>query len=173
MKVLKLDLPYLWRKFSVWLLALSWVSGLLLGALAANASKDILTPLIYGSVLCDASILGLLCASLLPFLLSAFAVFLSEPWLLLIISTFKAFSFSFCASGVSLAFGQSSWLVRFLFLFSDLCLVPVLCIYWLRHISGRHTVRQWELPACLCAAAVVSCIDYCFIAPFLVSLMEK
>lgn len=173
MKFSKLNLSLLWARLSPWFLGVSWLSGMVLGTLTANATKDDLIPMIQSSICSPVSIIGLLAAALLPFLLSAFAVLMSEPWLLLIISTFKAFSFSFCACGVSLAFGQSGWLVRFLFLFSDLCLVPLLYFYWLRHISGNIKVRQWELPICLCAAAAIGGIDYCFIAPFLVSLMEK
>lgn len=125
------------------------------------------------SVKCSVSIPGLLTAAVLPFLLSAFAVRLSEPWLLLIISAFKAFSFSFCACGVSLAFGQSSWLVRFLFLFSDLCVIPLLYFYWVRHIRGGRSTVRWELPVFIGAAAAIGWVDYCFIAPFLVSIIER
>lgn len=168
----KPDLMLFWRKTSPWLLALSWIIGMLLGIPAALAASEFLVPMMRGSVSYPVSIPGLLAATLLPFLISAYAVSLSEPWLLLFISTIKAFGFSFCACGVSLAFGQSSWLVRFLFLFSDHCLIPVLYLYWLRHIRGESMVTSWELPACIGTALAVGSIDYCLIAPFLVSLIE-
>ena len=167
----RMDLRSLWRKFSPWLLALSWFSGMLLGTCAALATSEFLVPMMRQSVTRSVSIPGLLAASVVPFLFSAFAISLSEPWLLLIISTLKAFGFSFCACGVSLAFGQSSWLVRFLFLFSDHCLIPVMYLYWLRHIKGQVKTCFWEPAGCIGAALLVGCIDYCLVAPFLVSLI--
>lgn len=173
MRLIKTDAVSIWRKTSPWLLALSWFLGMLLGVPAALAASEFLVPMMHESVQCSVSITGLLASTLLPFLLSAYAVSLSEPWLLLIISALKAFGFSYCACGVSLAFGQSSWLVRFLFLFSDHCLIPVLYLYWLRHIHGQTKTSVWELPACIGAALLVGSIDYCLIAPFLVSLIES
>lgn len=173
MRLIKTDAVSIWRKTSPWLLALSWFLGMLLGVPAALAASEFLVPMMHESVQCSVSITGLLASTLLPFLLSAYAVSLSEPWLLLIISALKAFGFSYCACGVSLAFGQSSWLVRFLFLFSDHCLIPVLYLYWLRHIHGQTKAAVWELPACIGAALLVGSIDYCLIAPFLVSLIES
>ena len=167
------DLTSFWRKYGPLFLALSWFVGMLLGISAALTASEFLVPMMRESVKCSASIPGLLAATLLPFLLSAYAVSLSEPWLLLIISALKAFGFSFCASGVSLAFGQSSWLVRFLFLFSDHCLIPVLYLYLLRHIRGHTELKAWEFPVCIGSALLVGTIDYCLIAPFLVTLIES
>lgn len=173
MRLTRTEVMSFWRKTSPWLLALSWLVGMLLGISAALAASEFLVPMMRESVKCSVSITGLLAATLLPFLLSAYAVSLSEPWLLLIISALKAFGFGYCASGVSLAFGQSSWLVRFLFLFSDHCLIPVLYLYWLRHIRGQTKAAVWELPACVGFALLVGSIDYCLIAPFLVTLIES
>ncbi|MBQ7415636.1 MAG: hypothetical protein IJW14_01200 [Oscillospiraceae bacterium] len=161
-----------WRTSAPWLLGIGWLLGIVLGGLSAAQAEDVLVPLIRDGAGRYASVVGLLATTLLPFLLSAFAVSLSEPWLLLIISTCKAFSFAFCAFGVSLAFGPSGWLVRFLFLFSDLCLIPLLYLYWLRHIRGECRHIPWELPLCLSAALAVGMVDYWFISPFLVSIMN-
>lgn len=172
-KLPKPDLLIWWKKHSPRLLAMSWVSGMLLGGIAAASAGDYLVSLMRQGAVCSASISGLLAAVLLPFLLSAFAVYLHEPWLLLIISAFKAFGFGFCAFAVGLAFGQSSWLVRFLFLFSDVSLMPVLYLYWLRHIQPDVSHRPWEIPGCVCIALLLGWIDYCYIAPFLVSVLES
>ncbi len=162
-----------WQRISPWILAICWIFGMIHGAFFAHGAEEALVPLIRQSVSYRSSLLGALCAALLPFLLSALAVSFSEPWLLLVISAFKAFSFTFCASGVTLAFGQSSWLVRIFFLFSDLCLIPVLYIYWLRHLKRGKNSSLWELPCCLGWAALVCGIDFWFIAPFLSSIIER
>lgn len=160
-----------WRKISQWLLGAFWVFGLTLGALTAHGCDGIIQPLIRESAGLTPSLIGLCCATFFPFLLSAFAVSLSEPWLLLVISTCKAFSFSFCAVGVSLAFGQSGWLVRFLFLFSDLLQLPLLCWYWLRHIKGSANGR-WDIPFCTVSLTAIGVLDYAVIAPFLASVIR-
>ena len=161
-----------WRKNATRFLAFCWFLGIALGCMAAAASGPVLADLVRRSTGASLSITGAMTAAVLPLLLSAFAVSFSEPWLLLFISTFKAFSFSFCAWGVCLAFGQSGWLVLFLFLFSDVFLIPLLYFYWLRHIRGDRTPRTWELPAFLTASLGIGCIDYLFIAPVLASLMH-
>lgn len=161
-----------WQKSASWFLAASWSVGIFFGIAAASASSAILVSLVRRCAGSDATMVGLVAATTLPFLLSGFAVSFSEPWLLLIISMFKAFSFSFCAWGVCLAFGQSSWLVLFLFLFSDLCLIPFQYFYWLRHIRSSKHPSACELPVLLAIALSVGCVDYWFISPFLVSLLK-
>ena len=163
----------LWQKVGSWLLCATWVFGMLLGAWSAVSADSAIISMVRNCIGSHVTIPGMLCVAFLPFLISAYAISLSEPWILLIFSTCKAYSFSLCLCATGLAFGQSSWLVRLLFLFSDLCLIPVLYLYWLRHISGTNPTRRWELPACLCIAAVISGIDYYFIAPFLMSIMKK
>ena len=165
------SLHFPWRRFCRLLLAGSWCAGLLIGIAAANSAGTILAPMMRSAVMAPVSIVGLSAAALLPFLLSAYAVSISEPWLLLIISTFKAFGFSFCACAVSLTFGQSSWLVRFLFLFSDHCLAPVLYLYWLRHISGERNFSGWETVCFVAAAVLIGVIDFCLVSPFLATLI--
>ena len=161
-----------WRRWASRLLATSWVLGILMGCGAAKSASSVLTVLLRGCVTADMTLWGIVSVTMLPFLLSAFAVSFSEPWLLLFISTFKAFSFSFCAWGVCLAFGHSSWLVLFLLLFSDFLLIPLLVFYWLRHIRGDILSPPWELPLFLGIALGVGYIDYRYIAPFLASLMK-
>lgn len=161
----------LWQRISPWLLALSWLLGMTLGCISCDACREITAVLIRQSVGAVPSLIGTVSVVVLPFLLSAFAVSICEPWLLLIISTFKAFSFSFCAWGVCLAFGQSSWLVLFLFLFSDFCLVPALYFFWLRHIrSGRF--GRWGSVLLLLYVAIVFLMDYWLIGPFLRIILE-
>ena len=167
------DLPTWWRKICTSFLALSWILGLLLGILAVSSASEMIVPMMRSAVSGSVSIPGLLAATLLPFLFSAYAVYYSEPWLLLIISVVKSFAFGFCAFGIYLAYGQSAWLVRFLFLFSDVFMMPVLYVYWLRHISGQVQPKVWVNASCVAAALVIGSIDYCLIAPFLVDIISS
>ena len=166
-----LNTTRLWRRLASGLLSASWVLGMICGFFAASSAGKALTDLVVVSTAQQMSLIGCLSVSVLPILFAAFAVSFSEPWLLLFLSTFKAFSFSFCAWGVCLAFGQCGWLVLFLFLFSDFLLIPLQFFYWLRHIRGDRIPPICELPIFLGISILVSCFDYCVIAPFLASLM--
>lgn len=159
---------YIWCKAAVSLLAFIWCVGLLLGMLTALRSEG-LGAVFQRAVRVAPSAFELLSAAIAPFLLSGLAVYLSEPWLLLVISGVKAFGFGFCACGTILAFGQGSWLVRFLFLFSDCCLIPLLLFYWVRHLCGK--TAAWELRACLIVALLIALVDYWVVSPFLVSIL--
>jgi len=153
------------------ILTLVWLVGILCGCVAGHFSRGVCGTVVSSSASCVPSLFGSVCAAVLPFLLSAFIISFGEPWLLLIFSAFKAFSFSFCAWGVCLAFGQSSWLVLFLFLFSDLLLLPMLYLYWLRHIGGEKN-SPLDLGLVLLFPVLVGCLDHFIIAPFLASVLN-
>ena len=51
--------------------------------------------------------------------------------------------------------------------------IPVLYLYWLRHLRKDRITRLWELPCCLGWATLICGIDYWFISPFLASIMER
>lgn len=153
------------------ILAVCWILGMLGGCLCSQHCGDFCVRLLRQASVSAPAKVSSVSTALLPFLLSALAVSIGEPWLLPMIGTFKAFSFSFCAWGVCLAFGQSSWLVLFLFLFSDFCLIPVLYLYWLRHIQGV-LASVWENGLIVLYALFISVLDSGVIAPFLVSILR-
>ena len=160
-----------WRKFCKLFLALSWHFGLLCGVLITDKCDPDLLSLMRSAVLSRVSIVGLLAVTFLPFLLSAFAVIFSSPWLMIPISFLKAFSFGYCASAVSTSFGSAGWLVRWLLLFSACCSVPVLYWFWLRHISGSQKSLWMDLVLCAVIVLLIGCLDYRVISPFLVKLL--
>ncbi len=159
---------YIGRKVTLPLFSFVWCIGLLLGMQTALQSEGFAALLRY-SVRTAPSIMGLLSATICPFLLSGLAVYLSETWLLLMIAAAKAFNFGFIACGTILAFGEGSWLVRFLFLFSDYCLIPLFLLYWVRCLQGQ--TAPWELRIYLIIALLVCLADYWVISPFLVSIL--
>ena len=118
------------------------------------------------AVSCPVSIVGLVVV-LLPFLFSAFAVYLSKTWLFLPFCFLKAFQFAYVAGSVSMAFGSAGWLIRLLLLFSDGCTIPVLLWIWLRWIGrgGRKALQQ--IAACTILGAMVWAVDYFVVSPFL------
>ena len=168
--VLKETLAW-WCKSSPFFLAVVWCAGLILGVKFASAPSAASVSLMGQAPLCPASIVGLMGAALLPFLLTAFAVFLKQPWMILLIAFCKAVSFGYSGILTIMAFGSSGWLVRLLLMFTDICTVPVLCWLWLRHIPGNLQITSADLA--LGAAAVIGfgSLDYCLISPYLAMLM--
>ena len=154
------------RKVSTIILAFCWCAGLLTGCFLANHAGNIHSSMMRRAVSCPVSIASLV-VLLLPFLFSAFAVYLSKTWLFLPFCFLKAFQFAFVASLVSTAFGSFGWLIRLLLLFSDGCTIPVLLWIWFRWIGsgGRKAVQQ--IAVCAILGCVAWSVDYFVVSPFL------
>ena len=155
------------RKGMSLILAACWICGLLCGVFYYSSSLPDIIPLMHRTVSCSASIVGLLNAALIPFLLSALFMAVSRPWMVAGICFVKAFLFSFVSMGCLIAFGSGGWLFRFFLLFCDCVVSPVLYWYWLRHISTP--VRSWWIVTSVALAIViafVTVLDYRVFAPF-------
>lgn len=148
-----------------------WIAGLILGAfvsfVAVNALRD-LFPVVLSA---NKSMVSVLLPTILPFLLSALAVYFSIPWLLSLICGLKAFCFGFCGLGLCIVYGQCSWLLQLLFMFTDLCTLPILLFYWLRYFMGGNRPSRFT-NICFGSALFVICsIDRCIISPFAMRLL--
>ena len=108
--------------------------------------------------------------TMLPLLLSGFAVYAGWPVLLIPTAFWKAFSFSYVASGVILAWGSAGWLVGGLGLFGSFCSLPVLWWYWLHHAGGEGFSGRTFFPA-LGAMMLISWVDLAVISPFLENIL--
>lgn len=164
--------PHWWRKGCRFFLACFWLSGALCGILASLSAGRTLVSLMRGTLFVPVSIVGMLCATALPFLLSAFAVFLSRPVLLLTICFGKAFLFAFVSMGIFQAFGSAGWLLRWFLLFSDYASVPLLYWFWLRHISGERPLDGWETALLCSLALLIGSVNFSVISPFLAGLID-
>ena len=166
------DLPYRRRKGGCFLLAFCWIAGLVCGiwvCLSAGSSfSSWMRSTVYGSV----SIVSLHFVTILPFLLSAFAFFISSPALLLAICFCKAFFLSFISLGVYQAFGSAGWLIRHLLLFSDCMSAPLLYWYWRHHLLSNDSFCVWKSACVLALSILIGSINYCIISPFLASLID-
>lgn len=164
------DFPTWWRKCCTAFLASSWLLGLIVGCLIFYAAGYECVSWMRAAADSRVSIVGLLSVIILPFLFSAFAVYISHSWLLLIVAFGKAVSFSLVSLGILISFGSAGWLMRFLLMFSDLCALPLLFLFWMRFISGerRITLRSGLLFSA--AGLVIGSIDFYLISPILAGL---
>lgn len=157
------------RKNSHLLLAFFWVLGIVAGICFAGDMDPVLQELLPQAVASQPQLWGIVWSAAAPFLLTFFAIYISEP-LLLLVCFFKAFSFGFCSHGIRLCYGESSWLVQLLFLFSDYILIPCLYFLWLRLLSRSGSHRR-ELVLFFLMAIAVALVNFRLIAPFLTKLV--
>lgn len=160
------------RKGSSVFLAFFWSGGLVFGITLFALAGECTVPLMRQAASCQVSIVSLLMANLLPFLISALAVYIHKPVLLYGCAFLRACLLSFVSMGTMVAFGSAGWLVRLLLMFSDICLAVLLYVYWLWHISGLHRFSSLTCGGFAAAALLIGSIDHCFVAPFLVQLIE-
>lgn len=171
-RFLNFNLPT-WRcKESKVLLACAWFSGLVAGVFCSLSASDSLFPTMRAAVQSCMSIPGLLSAILLPLLFSAFAVYISQPWLLIPIAFVKTFRFSFLAVGVMAAYGSAGWLIRWLLMFSDSLMLPVLWWYWSASLDRRGLAIAKASAVVLSVMIMIGSLDYCVISPFLANLIS-
>ncbi|MDO5545243.1 MAG: hypothetical protein Q4F81_05400 [Eubacteriales bacterium] len=154
------------RKGMPFILAVCWISGVVCGVFCYWASSPEIISLMRRTPVCSVSIVGLLNAALMPFLLSAFIMVFSVPWMILGISFVKAFLFSFASMEILVNFGSGGWLLRYFLLFSDCAALPLLYWYWLRSVSMTRNLR-WLVDTCivLVALVMITVLDYRVIAP--------
>ena len=149
------------------LLMISWILGLGFGGLAFGYGKDHIVSLMPLAPNSQLSIVGLCSSAFLPYLFSVFAVYVSVPWMLIPICFGKAFLYTYVSCGVWAAFGQAGWLIHWLMLFVDTMSLPVLLLYWLRHISGTHGFRSGATAMYFTVLATIIILGYGVLAPLL------
>ena len=127
-------------KVSRYLLAFFWISGLVLGCVYFQKYQMVFLPLMRTVRFDRVSIVGIAVSVFLPFLFSAFAVYIQKPILIYGICFIKAFILAFSAYGLTVSFADQGWLVRTVLLASDFCMIPILFWFWLRHIQGSSSL---------------------------------
>lgn len=164
-------LPNLWQRSCKAVLFTAWIIGLILGIWVAAGAGNSFSLMMRGADPFAVSIPGLLLVTVLPFLITASAVFLSQPWLLVLLIFAKAFSVGYCAWGIMDAYGMASWLVGALLMFSDLGTLPLLMWLWLRHGDMAPKPLLGDLAVCLIVAAAMGILDVMVVSPFAATLL--
>lgn len=160
------------RKPSTIVLAFVLCVGYFLGAVLALLSDQFSVSLMHTAVLSRGSIVSILSVLLLPFLFTAFAVFVRRYQLLVPIAFFRAVIFSYVCSVIVCIYGSSGWLILLLFLFSDCASLPVLCWLWVRSISSREQKLLRNIFYVFVPLLGIVYLDYRFVSPFLVMLLS-
>ncbi|MBQ6997092.1 MAG: hypothetical protein IJN60_01800 [Oscillospiraceae bacterium] len=146
------------------------VLGLLLGTLLAAHADESVFSWMRRVHFDQVSIVFSLAAQLLPFLIAAYAVSISRPWLLYTVCGCRLFCFAYLGALVWNAFGTAGWLVRFLLFFCDIFLVPLLCWYCFRRVMGEYDEKK-ELLTCIGIAAITVLLNWLFFSPLLARIL--
>lgn len=159
------------RKIRISILAFCWCGGIAAGLLLARYADEFQFSLMRRAAVCPVSIVGLL-SVLLPFLFTAFAVFVSNWWLIPCLAFCKGLLFGYHACIVTAAFGSAGWLVRYLLLFTDTWAVLILIWCWMQVCRSVRSRSLSRVGFCMAAALVLGMVDICFVSPFLAMLIS-
>lgn len=138
-----------WQRYAKILLAVFWSCGLLLGLSAANAAGDILLHLMRRLFLQSMSIVGLLIRFSFSFLITALAVILLKPWLLLPAAFVKSFLLAFFLEGMMVCYSCSAGAVHYFLCCNVFLSAASLLWFWFRHISGFRVGLLRDLFLCI------------------------
>lgn len=157
------------RRGSATVLAFTLCCGFLFGSLFAALSGSFSFSMMRTAMISRVSIVSLFAVMLLPLLFTAYAVWSGRLWLVIPVAFCKAVSFGFLGASVMCVQGNSGWLLRLLFLFSDSLTFPILCWFWVRALDRRGIYRDMSVVCSLILGIVI--LDCQFISPFLVNLL--
>lgn len=170
--IFHLNLSNLCCKTTRSVLAVCWCVGLLFGIFVSLSAGDFLASTMHAALSGSLSIFGLLTVILLPFLLSALAVSISMPILLIPIVFLKAFLFAFTGMGILTAFYAARWVLAGLLLFCDTLTQPLLWWFWLHAIPNGGSFLLRRALICVIGTVLVGLFDFYFVAPFLANLIS-
>ena len=146
------------------LLILVWLVGLCVGYLLCDPSYF---PLMRCAVIQPVSIVGLFICIFLPLILSYFFVLFEKPIYILIVCFIKSVAFGFSNALIASIFDTSSWLIRFLYLFSDTLFLIFLMMFWLKSIYDKNTSHHRSFQFGAIFGILIGAADYLLVSPLL------
>lgn len=159
------------RKYTHYILAFFWFSGLVCGALLFLTAGTSVTSLMRRCVLQPVSIVSLLYVTILPFLVSILMALISRPMLILPICFGKAFLFSFVSAGILSVYGSSGWIIQALLLSIDCWSAFLIYLWWLRMLQCAERWK-WEGLFLTAMAILADSVYFRIISPFLACLID-
>ena len=154
------------------LTACIWVMGLVAGILCsvllwtANSSDLRNWTVSYPTVFGFTSTLAV------PIVFAVTAVLSDRRHLLYPLLFFRSFTAVLWGSAVTLAFGSAGWLIRFLFLFSDIFTAPLYFWFCSRRLSEKTPPLLQDLILVSLGSLMIGLIDITLVSPFLLSLLK-
>ena len=148
------------------LLTSIWLGGLLTGTVLTFLSLEHMSVL--SAFICQSffTMPRKFLTGILPFLLSAIAVYFSRPGWVYCICGIKAVLFAACSVLICNYYGQAGWLACGLFMFFDIYSLPLLFFYWLWILSDRRDRNIRVSMIFLIPILVLIFLDYRIVDPY-------
>ena len=156
------------RSYLIISLIISWCLGILFGHFFYEPS---FLSMMRCAVMQPVTIVGLFSCLLFPLLFSFLSVIMNKPIIIMIVCFLKAASFGFSIAALCGLFTTATWLIRFLFLFSDSCFCVVLLVLWLRHFHQSKIHNYCDFFVCSMIGIGIAAVDIFVISPFLQGLL--
>ena len=149
-----------------------WVAGLIIGCGIFYTCRTDFLSLMGSAVFQPVSIVGMLSSMFFPFFFIYLSIITNNSIYTLIVIFIKAVSFASTGALIAELYVSAGWLLRFLFLFSDYCFLPVLIWLWMRCSDSEGALRiKLRLLVIILFALAVASINYWFVSPLLQSLI--
>ena len=151
-------------------ISLSWILGIVLGALLALRLKEYAVSLIGIADNYRVTILGLLVVVLLPVSISLIACKLKALYPIYLFIWCKGICFGYSVPAMLWSYGRAAWLLHFLLSFSSmLTLIPMFCL-WLSICSTDRTLAVKHIILIFIFSFFVGLIDYFLVSPGVLTL---
>ena len=149
-----------------------WLTGILLGVLAAIYGVDAYFPMMRPLILRRVSILAALFLHALPLTIICFCNNSPLRILLYLVAALKAFTYSFCICAVRCVFGSSAWLLfPFLLLSASVSAAASLFLSFSMAYSSYSTLLL-SFHCSFCTVLIAVFLEYFWLVPFLQSLFD-
>lgn len=161
------------RRACVAVLAGLWIIGFLYGVHSVHTEGEAFVCAMHSAAACRMSIIFPFGALVLPFVYTAFSLYISRPMLIYPLCVLKAVLYGAASYALVFAFGRASWLVSAFLLFSDHLSIFILWLIWIPALTGRNSFswRKSLIEVSFVIAAGI--LDYLFISPYLVFLISN
>jgi hypothetical protein len=149
------------------LLIYIWLAGLFVGLVFPLICRDSLFWVFRLTYPISSAVLRRASLSVLPFFLSALAVFTSRSKWILYLCGLKATWFAINCYLLCVCYGQAGWLARWLFMFFDTCTLPILFFYWFRLLTVPSNKLIWMHICIFGIITLLLVIDYRIVTPYI------
>lgn len=156
------------HRFSCFLLSFCWLLGLTLGSvfMIHSISLSWMRRIFFDPV----SIVGCVFSCAFPFLITAFVVMISAPWILFFCSLVKGFVFASVSLYLIYLYSDAGWLVRFLLMFSEVFSIPALYMCWRRSLISKRRSAAFVCLGWFSFSAFLNAMELYYIHPLLLVL---
>ena len=151
-------------------LAMCAALGTVFGVFFAATMGDSYIQLMRTAVARPVSIAGSLVAVCVPYLISFLVISMSRPGLIYMVCTVRFIVFASVAWGISQAYGTAGWLIRLLFQFPDILLMPAFVFISVACIRKRPSKKAILIFGIY--TLFIGMINYCTVSPFLAVLID-